>query len=156
MAMPNLKAVTIFSLELEAARQLQECLQREQDHLVEADLRALAVNTEQKNGLVAHLEMLATQRLQAIAAAGYPETDEGVQAWLKTQNDAVRGDWDQLMALAASGKEWNRLNGILINQHMVRVQNALQAVRGGTGQPAVYGPNGQQNTKAPGRKYTAG
>jgi len=156
MAMPNLKAVTIFALELDAARQLQECLQREQSHLVDADLRALAVNTEQKNGLVAHLEMLAGQRMQAIAESGYPETEEGVQAWLKTQNDAVRADWNQLMALAESGKEWNRLNGILINQHMVRVQNALQAVRGGAGQPAVYGPNGQQNTNTPGRKYTAG
>lgn len=156
MAMPNLKAVTIFSLELEAARQLHGCLQREQAHLVEADLRALAVDTDQKNGLVAHLDMLAQQRMQAIAESGYPETDEGVQAWLKTQNDAVRADWDQLMALAASGKEWNRLNGILINQHMVRVQNALQAVRGGGAQPAVYGPNGQQSMHTPGRKYFAG
>ncbi len=76
-------------------------------------------------------------------------------AWLARQQDAVRDDWRALLNLAASGKELNRTNGLLIHQHMNRNQAGLQALRGG-GQPAVYGRDGQQNIRTSGRSFMAG
>jgi flagella synthesis protein FlgN len=141
--------------ELEAARELLDCLQQEQAHLIQADIAALAVCAERKNVLVGRMTALAEARLASLASAGHPATEAGMLAWMAGQQDAVRNDWRALLTLAASGKELNRTNGLLIHQHMNRNQSGLQALRGG-GQPAVYGRDGQQNVRTSGRSFVAG
>lgn len=141
--------------ELVCARELLECLQQEQSHLIQADIAALALGAERKNALVARMATLAQTRIQALAATGHAATDAGMLAWLAAQPQAVRQDWQTLLAVAASGKELNRTNGLLIHQHLNRNQGALQALRGG-GQPAVYGRDGQQNVQTSGRSFVAG
>jgi flagella synthesis protein FlgN len=146
---------TRLAQELESARELLECLQQEQAHLIRADIDALANCAERKTGLVGRMNGLAAARLQSLADAGHPATEAGMLAWLAQQQDAVRGDWHALLALAASGKELNRTNGLLIHQHINRNQGGLQALRGG-GQTAVYGRDGQQNVRTAGRSFVAG
>src|ERR1700712_285034 len=97
--------------ELQAARELLECLQQEQAHLIQADIAALAVCAERKNKLVGRMTTLAEARLASLAGAGQPATEAGMLAWLAGQQDAVRDDWQALLGLAASGKELNRTNG---------------------------------------------
>ncbi|MDB5757314.1 MAG: flagellar protein FlgN [Burkholderia sp.] len=141
--------------ELDTAGELLECLQQEQAHLIQADIAALAVCAARKNSLVGRMTTLAQMRLQSLADAGYPATEAGMLDWIAQQQDPVREDWRKLLALAASGKELNRTNGLLIHQHMNRNQAGLQALRGG-GQPAVYGRDGQQNVRTTGRSFVAG
>ncbi len=141
--------------ELVSSRELLECLQQEQSHLIQADIAALALGAQRKNALVARMATLAQTRTQALAAAGHAATDAGMLAWLTVQPQAVRDDWQALLAVAAAGKEQNRTNGLLIHQHLNRNQGALQALRGGT-QPAVYGRDGQQNVQTSGRSFVAG
>ena len=141
--------------ELEAARELLGCLQQEQAHLIQADIAALAVCAERKNTLVGRMTALSEARLASLAGAGHPATEAGMLAWMTRQQDGVRDDWQALLRLAASGKELNRTNGLLIHQHMNRNQSGLQALRGG-GQPAVYGRDGQQNIRTSGRSFVAG
>ena len=145
----------ILSSERELAQQLQQCLQQEQAELVRADVAALAQTAERKNGIVEQMNSLAQSRLRAVAAAGHAATEAGMLAWLAAQDDAVRADWQALLAAAATGKELNRTNGLLIHQHISRNQAGLQALRGG-GQPAVYGRDGQQNVRTSGRSFVAG
>jgi flagella synthesis protein FlgN len=145
----------ILSSERELAQQLQQCLQQEQAELVRADVAALAQSAERKNGIVEQMNSLAQSRLRAVAAAGHAATEAGMLAWLAAQDDAVRADWQALLAAAAAGKELNRTNGLLIHQHISRNQAGLQALRGG-GQPAVYGRDGQQNVRTSGRSFVAG
>ena len=142
--------------ELESARELLDCLQQEQAHLIQADIAALEACAERKNGLVGRMNMLAAARLQSLAGAGHPATEAGMLAWLEQQQDTVRADWRALLGLAASGKELNRTNGLLIHQHMNRTQTGLQALRGGGQQPGVYGRDGQQNVRTSGRTFVAG
>ena len=141
--------------ELECARELLECLQQEQAHLIQADIAALAACAGRKDAVVGQMNVLAAARLQSLTGAGHPATEAGMLAWLAQQQDAVRDDWRALMSLAASGKEMNRTNGLLIHQHINRNQAGLQALRGG-GQPAVYGRDGQQNVRTSGRTFVAG
>jgi flagella synthesis protein FlgN len=145
----------ILSSERELAQQLQQCLQQEQAELVRADVAALAQTAERKNGIVEQMNSLAQSRLRAIAAAGHAANEAGMLAWLAAQDDAVRADWQALLAAASAGKELNRTNGLLIHQHISRNQAGLQALRGG-GQPAVYGRDGQQNVRTSGRSFVAG
>ena len=144
-----------LSRERELAHQLQECLQQEQAELVRADVAALAQTADRKSGIVDQMNLLARSRMQAVAAAGHAATEAGMLAWLAAQDDAVRADWQALLAAAAAGTELNRPNGLLIHQHMSRNQAGLQALRGG-GQPAVYGRDGQQNVRTAGRSFVAG
>ncbi|WP_194714861.1 flagella synthesis protein FlgN [Noviherbaspirillum soli] len=144
-----------LSRERELARQLQECLQQEQAELVRADVAALVQTAGRKSGIVDQMNLLAQARMQALAAAGHAATEAGMLAWLAAQDDAVRADWQALLAAAAAGKELNRTNGLLIHQHISRNQAGLQALRGG-GQPAVYGRDGQQNVRTAGRSFVAG
>lgn len=141
--------------ELDSARELLDCLRQEQSHLIKADIAALADCAERKTSLVGRMNALAAERLQALADAGHAATEAGMLAWLGQQQDAVNADWRALLALAASGKELNRTNGLLIHQHINRNQGGLQALRGG-GQPAVYGRDGQQNVRTAGRSFVAG
>lgn len=141
--------------ELRSARELLECLQQEQVHLIQADIAALAACDERKNRLVNEMTTLAQTRMQALSHAGHPATEPGMLAWLAEQQDTVRDDWRTLLGVAASGKELNRTNGLLIHQHMNRNQGGLQALRGGD-QPAVYGRDGQQNVRTSGRTFVAG
>lgn len=141
--------------ELDSARELLDCLQQEQVHLIQADIAALAVCAERKNSIVGRMSTLAEARMQSLTGAGHAATEAGMLAWLAQQQDAVRDDWRALMTLAASGKELNRTNGLLIHQHMNRNQGGLQALRG-RGQQAVYGPDGQQNVRTSGRSFVAG
>ena len=145
----------ILASERELARQLQQCLQQEQDELVRADVAALAQTAGRKVGIVDQMNSLAQARMQAVAAAGHAASEAGMLAWLAAQDDAVRADWQVLLATAAAGKELNRTNGLLIHQHLSRNQAGLQALRGG-GQPAVYGRDGQQNVRTAGRSFVAG
>lgn len=141
--------------ELESARELLACLQQEQAHLIQADIALLSDCAERKNRLVGQMTALARSRMQSLAGAGHPATEAGMLAWIAGQPEAVRGDWRTLLDLAASGKELNRTNGLLIHQHLNRNQAGLQALRGG-GQPAVYGRDGQQNVRTSGRAFVAG
>jgi flagella synthesis protein FlgN len=141
--------------ELDTAGELLECLQQEQAHLIQADIAALAVCAARKNSLVGRMTTLAQARMQSLADADYPATEAGMLDWIAQQQDPIREDWRKLLALAASGKELNRTNGLLIHQHMNRNQAGLQALRGG-GQPAVYGRDGQQNVRTTGRSFVAG
>lgn len=145
----------ILASERELAHQLQQCLQQEQDELVRADVAALAQTAGRKAGIVDQMNSLAQARMQAVAAAGHAANEAGMLAWLAAQDDAVRADWQVLLATAAAGKELNRTNGLLIHQHLSRNQAGLQALRGG-GQPAVYGRDGQQNVRTAGRSFVAG
>ena len=145
----------LIASERELALQLQQCLQQEQAELVRSDVAALAQTAERKNGIVDQMNLLARSRMQALAAAGHAATEAGMLAWLAAQDDAVRADWQALLAAASAGKELNRTNGLLIHQHLSRNQAGLQALRGGS-QPAVYGRDGQQNVRTAGRSFAAG
>lgn len=132
-----------LALELEAARDLLECLNIEQINLVRADAQAVARNTEEKNVILAQMNALAENRMNTVVDAGYSADEAGMQAWLRAQDISVRTAWQHLLTLATAGREINRTNGILIQQHLMRIRTGLQVLQGNN-QPVVYGRNGQQ------------
>jgi flagella synthesis protein FlgN len=62
-----------------------------------------------------------------------------------------------LLEIAAQAKELNRVNGLLLGQHMARNQQALNILQGNN-QPAgtIYGPNGQPTSAASTRRLVVG
>jgi flagella synthesis protein FlgN len=149
--------------ELDAARRLQQLLKQEQKQLIEADIDGLTALTGHKAALVARMTDLATSRHRALAAAGFPAEEAGMQTWLRNEPPAADGStaearksWIELLALAQSAKHLNRTNGILINTHLARNQTALNVLRGNTQGGNFYGPDGQQSMKVSARGLVVG
>jgi flagellar biosynthesis protein FlgN len=143
--------------EITACKALLQLLQQEQDHLVAADIDALGALTEEKSRLLGRLNELARQRQRALVAAGFEGSEAGMEAFLQNAPAAARSAFDELMEIARQGKELNRVNGMLIGQHMSRNQAALNALHGGT-QPGgtLYGPDGQSASQGGSRRLVVG
>jgi len=135
--------------EQQAANSLLQLLKQEQDVLVNADVEGLIKLTEEKAKLAAHMTQLAKRRHRALGAAGFDETETGMQAWLSSPyaSAAENKIWKELLAAMQSAKELNRVNGLLISQHMARNQSALSVLQGNAQGGTFYGPDGQATTK---------
>lgn len=144
--------------EQQAASSLLQLLQQEQAVLVNADVDGLVRLTEEKAKLAGRMSQLAKRRHQALGAAGFEASEAGMQAWLASQaaSAADRNAWNELLAVMQSAKELNRVNGLLIGQHMARNQSALNILHGNAQGGPIYGPDGQATTKIGSRRLVVG
>ncbi len=149
---------TNLAQEREVTHTLLQLLKQEQTHLVDANVDGLARLTEEKAKIAAQLNDLAKQRHSLLGAAGFEATEAGMKAWLESPA-ATKSDsqsWNELLELALSAKEQNRVNGVLIMQHMARNQTALNVLQGNPQGTNFYGPNGQSTTKIASRRLVVG
>lgn len=144
--------------EFTAATQLLELLSEEQSFLIKADVDQLAVLSEEKTRLVAHMSELALRRHTALGAMGLPASEAGMQVWLQDRraSQSAGKTWDELLDTAAKAKELNRVNGLLIGQHLARNQQALNVLQGNQPAGPIYGRNGQTTSTASTRRLVVG
>lgn len=133
-------------------------LRQEQLKLVDADIDGLIIVTAEKTKVVAHMSELANRRHRALAAAGFAASEAGMQAWLDSAPalEDGRQNWQDLLSVLESTQELNRTNGLLINKHMTRNQQALSVLQGGAQAGNFYGPNGQATMTSVGRRLVIG
>lgn len=135
---------------------LLEVLKQEQQHLVAADIDGLTALTPKKSSLVNDMAVLASQRHNALGAAGYKAEEAGMEAWLAASGDTEAAPlWSEVLELTRTAKELNRLNGTLISKHLSHTQGALQALRP-QAQGNFYGPSGHATSSNPRRGFLAG
>ena len=153
-------ASPIFSLreEQRAMTTLLDVLKREQQCLIAADIDNLKAVTTEKTALVQQMSMLATQRHNALGAAGFPRKEAGMEAWLASCNDPQGLVlWRRLLEQTREAKELNRINGMLINRHVGHTQGALNALRPqAIANKVLYGPTGHATNPTGGRGFMAG
>ncbi|WP_088709647.1 flagella synthesis protein FlgN, partial [Noviherbaspirillum denitrificans] len=131
--------------EIGAANSLLALLKQEQESLINADVDALPKLTEEKTKIVVRMNELAQIRHKALGSAGFDANETGMQKWVDSAaGSSVAGkSWKELLDLARQAKELNRVNGLLIGQHLGRTQAALNILHGAPQGGAMYGPNGQ-------------
>jgi flagella synthesis protein FlgN len=142
--------------EINAGKILLELLQREQEHLIHADLEALTAVTAEKEKAVARMTELALQRHRTLLAAGFEASENGMQHWIGKADAAAAKSWNELLEIARQAKEANRVNGMLISQHMARNQNALNVLQGNPQGGNMYGPDGQTTSQPTSRTLVVG
>lgn len=149
--------------EIDAASALLGLLTQEQAQLVSGDIDGLGALTVQKTLAIGRMAELAQTRHRALAAAGFPGEEAGMQAWLQrpgasaeTETAAAGKFWTELLALVQSAKQLNNTNGILISTHMARNQAALNLLQGAPKGGNLYGPDGQSSTKTESRGMVIG
>lgn len=114
--------------------------------------------TKEKSELVARMANLGQSRLVALSKCGLEAREESMETWLRScpQTHPAQRTWRELVDLVNNAKELNRINGLLIGQHMARNQTMLNALRGNTQAGAMYGPDGQASSSATSRKFVVG
>ncbi len=137
---------------------LLDLIKQEQAQLIDANIDALKQLTEEKTKVVSHMSALAVQRDATLAAAGFQGTADtsAIKLWLSKAGTPAEKLWDELLAMAASAKELNRVNGMLINKHMTHNQNTLNALHATPQGSNLYGPTGQSSTKTSSRRLVVG
>jgi flagella synthesis protein FlgN len=151
--------ITTLRDEQQLITTLVDLMKQEQQFLVSADSDGLNTITPQKSSLVQQMAALASQRHQALGAAGFPAREAGMEDWLASCNDsAARTAWLALLERTREAKELNRVNGMLINKQMTNTQVVLNAMRtpAGGADAGVYGPAGQTTVGGPSRRYVVG
>lgn len=144
--------------EIAAGKALQQLLRKEQEQLIGADIDGVGAVTEEKARLIAVMGELAQARHRALQAAGYEAGEAGMQQWVRQVGGDIADSWNALLEVARDCKELNRVNGLLIGQHMARNQAALNVLQGGrqSSGGALYGPDGQATSAAGGRRLVVG
>jgi len=144
--------------EQQLIRSIVELMQKEQQFLISADADGLAALVPGKLQLAQRLGDLSRMRHRALAAAGFPASEDGMEPWLAVGgNHAHRVDWDRLLDATREAKELNRVNGMLVARQLAHTQGALNALRGpAAGAAGVYGPGGQTVASGPSRRYVVG
>jgi flagellar biosynthesis protein FlgN len=158
MHTPGTDPAHMLGDEQAAANTMLQLLKQEQSALVDADVDRLATLTGEKAKIAALMAQCAQHRHNALEKAGFEASESGMQGWLdKTgANPAGKKAWAELLALVEAAKELNRVNGLLIGQHIARNQTALNILQGNAEGSAIYGPNGQSATKIGSRRLVVG
>jgi len=136
-----------------------DVMKQEQQLLVSADADGLATITPEKLRLAQQLGEMSRIRHKALAGAGFPAGETGMEPWLAVGgNDSARVEWDRLLDLTRQAKELNRVNGMLLNKQLAHTTGVLNAVRGntGVGTGGVYGASGQTLASGPSRRFVVG
>lgn len=146
--------------EQQAVRALTQLLMLEQEELIQANTEAVAALTAPKAQAATTVAQLSQQRYQALANAGFEPSDSGMKNWIESgaASQEVSDNWYQLIDLAKTAHEANRVNGTLINKQIIRTQSALNVLQHGSvqGNNLYYGANGQTTSTARGRHIAAG
>jgi flagella synthesis protein FlgN len=157
---PEFNPMDSLREEHKALASLIELMKDEQAHLIAANIEGLQKINEQKAKIVARASEMAQKRHRALVLAGFEPKEEDMRAWLASINQSNVGQaWEQLLEITRSAKELNRVNGMLINKHLVRNQGALEALQGPTqtSSPSnFYGPNGQTKGAINSRRLVVG
>ncbi|KQQ33449.1 flagellar biosynthesis protein FlgN [Duganella sp. Leaf126] len=135
---------------------LLDLLKQEQQMLVSAEIEALDGVTSKKTALISQMTLLSAQRHRALAKAGFPAEEAGMEAWIAASGDDQIADaWTALLDTTREAKELNRINGMLINKQISNTQGALAALRPATG-GQTYSATGMSNPIPRSRGFLAG
>lgn len=144
--------------EHQAADSLLQLLKQEQSALVDCDVDRLTKITEEKAKAASHMSQLAKQRHGVLKTAGFDASEAGMKEWLNSTHATAedKAAWSALLAIVEKANELNRVNGLLIGQHMARNQSVLNILQGNSENGGIYGPNGQSATKIGSRRLVVG
>lgn len=153
--MPSPAAIRFGALLSENIGQLVhfvELLKREQELLVEGKAEELLSLAEDKTAAVRLLQSGENTRTLVLARDGVNTSTQGIQAFVRSESQALQNAWARYLDLARQADELNRLNGKLIRQQMQNNQQALAILLSASEIP-LYGADGQTTTKPPGRLF---
>ena len=144
--------------EREAAREFVEVLKREQHALQQADISLLPALAAEKARRAQHLSELSDARNRWLTMRENPESRSGMEHALQDL-PAAADAWSDLLRLAETADQLNKINGALIGQRLRYVQQRLEVLQSPMSSAfatALYGSNGQHQPFSGGSRLAEG
>ncbi|SCY06508.1 flagella synthesis protein FlgN [Nitrosospira sp. Nl5] len=141
--------------ERDAARDFVDVLKREQHALQQADVSLLPLLEKEKAQQAQQLAQLADARNYWLAKLGHTQDRLGIERGLETC-PAAADAWRELLQLAETASQLNKINGILVNQRLRYNQQALSVLQAATHGTGLYGADGQPRLFSAGRQLGEG
>ena len=143
--------------ERDATRNFIGVLEQEQHALQQADVSLLLPLTKEKASQAQQLTRLADARNQWLAKHGYSRDRSGMERGVKDCDSPDAADaWRELLQLAETASQLNKINGVLIAQRLRYNHQALTVLQAATHSAGLYGADGQPQLFAGGRQLGEG
>ena len=150
--------VASVSLERDATRNFIDILRKEQAALQQPGTSLLLAIANEKAHQAQLLTRLADTRNAWLLELGHTQDRTGMERSLHDCPDAA-DTWQELLQLAETASQLNRINGILVGQRLRYTQQAisvLQASTHGTQNAELYRSDGQSQPFFGGRQLGEG
>ena len=141
--------------ECAATRDFIDVLEREQHALKHADVSLLLPLETEKAQQAQQLAQLANARNHWLAKLGYAQDRTGMERGLEIF-PAAADAWQELLQLAETASQLNKINGILVGQRLRYNQQALSILQAATHGTGLYGSDGQPRLFSIGRQLGEG
>ncbi len=135
----------VLTQEVECTERLLESLQAERSALTHRDMAALAQSTEQKITHTEQLEALEQERESLVSELGFGgDAATLIRCFESLPCDAsLRRLWQQILINMEACRSSNLTNGSILEAGRQHVEQALCILRGQSGSPSLYDPNGE-------------
>ena len=144
--------VTGISHERDETRNFIDLLEREQRALRQADVSSL-LTLAKKSAEAQQLIQLADVRNRWLVTLGYTRDRNGMEQGLQSCDSPGAADaWRELLQMAETASQLNKINGILIGQRLRYNQQALSVLQAATRSAGLYGADGQPTLFSGGRQ----
>lgn len=126
---------------------LAELLENERTCLAQSDLSALDALAREKNDLLGALSERANLKTRALIRMGYrPEAGDPARFIRSAGFSELLALWQDAENKLQACQALNQTNGRVIGHLQKRLSGLIDIFRGTTGQQALYGAQGQQDT----------
>jgi len=134
----------VLTQEAQCSEHLLACLQAERRALAQRDMDALQNNTREKLQYTEQLEQLERQRETLVAELGFGTGSSELKHCFDSlaQRDQLQHLWQQVLNNIEACRDGNLTNGGILEAGRQHVERALCILRGQSGAPALYNPNG--------------
>jgi flagella synthesis protein FlgN len=140
-----------INAECEATRTFIEILRREQSALRQAEVSILLPLAQEKAHQAQQLAQLSEARRRWLVMHDHPTDRSGVENGLRNFPGAAKA-WQELVQLAETASQLNKINGNLVGQRLRYNQQAIAALQEATHSTGVYGCDGHAQPFSGGRQ----
>ena len=134
----------LLKQELDASKQLKQCLTAEQKAITDHDIPAFEKILDKKRLILERLAEYEQTRIFLLESNGIEHGPEGMDNCIKRSNaDGTLLDlWQRLLSIATECRDHNRQNHQLVELFSAHTRKALCILRGEAVDQNVYGPDG--------------
>ncbi len=138
----------LLTQEVQCTGRLLECLAAERSALTRRDLELLEKTTHGKLQHTRQLEELEAQREALVTELGFASGPDGLLNCFKSlpQADKLSQLWEQILGNTEACQAGNLTNGGILESNRQHVEQALSILRGQSGAPSLYDPNGDTSS----------
>ena len=139
---------TLLKLEHSLCQQLHQALVAEYDALKQRDHESFDEIVLKKQEYASKLDDNEKALFDVLASEGFGHSQEGLQAFMDSLTDKpdphdIKTIWSELHPVLQECQKQNQVNGRILNLSLINVQQAVNLLKGQSGNSGMYNNSGK-------------